>query len=98
MDHVQQERMIPHMVDLLRRFPAVMDRHGIFQAVRWHCTLVEGGIGKVRNGLGGCTECGGEETHPIMVESGTATSCGSPAYRGMRTLSLRESEGSKNIL
>ena len=43
---------------LLRRFPAVVDRCGIFQVVRWHRMLVEGGIGKVCNGLGGCTECG----------------------------------------
>ena len=86
------------MMGPLGQFPVVMDRHGIFQVVWWHHLLKQGGIGQVHNGLGGSTECGGEETHPIKVESRTATSCGSPLYQGMRMLSFRELAGSRNIL
>ena len=39
---------------------------------------------------------GGEETHhPMVRDRGTATSCGSPSYLGIRTANLGALSGSK---
>ena len=75
--------------------PAVISGYSVLKSVQWHGVAKKDALVILAAVSDAAQNVGSEETHLIIRNRGTATSCGSPSYWGMSMVSLEASLGSK---